>query len=451
MPSGAGVRNRSGTRVRAAGAADIVVLVVLAALAASASACRAGFAFVVGVDEVSAGELAAQLRGSHPPLVVDVRDPAEFRAGHIDGAILLRQEELAGYFTRLGPARDRPIVVVCSRGFRSVAAAAVVAPLGYADVSSLAGGMAAWRGDGRPTVTTAPPAFPAGSLATPRLPLNAFQEFMEFAAGFLVKPGYMLLSLLLAFLLRRKRDTDLVLIRWSLLSFFAGETACYVNILVTHGLSDGLELAHGIGMIGQNVLLPWGLFLFLDRRALRLSSDEGACALQRLCGRCWKRDDVSCALQRLFLFLIFGIGAFALLPLSAPLRPARVILPVYGTDWPHDLSLLVAFVQFRLYPALALLCFVAALVLLLHGRAGTRRAQIPFFLGLGLLSFPLFRWFLEEGYRDMPVWAEWWEEATEFLAILGTGVLLFVFRRQLGLFGRVAPEGPEARDAHGTG
>ncbi|MBI5501927.1 MAG: rhodanese-like domain-containing protein [Deltaproteobacteria bacterium] len=440
--------NRSGAGARKARSASVALAVL--AVVAAAPGCRAGYAFVVGIDETSPGELAERLGGPRPPFVVDVREADEFRTGHIAGAILLREDELAGYFTRLGPARDRPVVFVCSHGFRSVAAAAVVAPLGYADVSSLAGGMAAWRAEGRPMAATEPPAIPAAMLAPPRLPLNGFQEFTEFAAGFVVKPGYTLLALALALLLWRKRDTDLVLIRWSLLSFFAGEAACYVNILVTHGLSDGLEIAHGLGMIGQNVLLPWGLFLVLDRRVLRFGDDDAVCALQRLCGRCWKRDDVSCALQRLFIFLIFGIGAFALLPLSAPLRPTTVILPVYGTDWPHEMSLLVAFLQFRVYVVLALLFFVAALVLLLRGRAATRRAQVPFFLGLGFLVFPLFRWSLEEGYRDMPVWAEWWEEATEFLAILGTGVLLFVFRRQLGLFGRAAPGRPAAQDAHGT-
>jgi rhodanese-related sulfurtransferase len=422
----------------------------VAALLLLSGCGSAGFAFVVGIDEITAAELAARLDHHAPPLVVDVREPSELRTGRIPGSIVLGQDELPGFFTRLGPPRDHSVVFVCERGFRSVAAAAVVAPLGYSDVSSLGGGMEAWRAAGLPLSTAEPPTFPPGTLALPRLPLDDFQQFMEFAAGFVVKPGYMLLSLALALLLLRRRDSDLALIRWSLVSFFAGEAACYANIILAGGTSDGLELAHGLGMIGQNALLPWGLFLFFDRRALRFSADDQVCSLQRLCGRCWKRDDVSCALQRLFLFLLFGIGAFALLPLSAPLRPTAVVLPIYGHDWTHQMSLLIAFLQFRVYVAVALLLFLATLVLLLAGRAGTRRAPLPFFLGLGFLMFPLLRYFLEEAYRNMPVWAEWWEEATEFLAIFGTGFFLFVFRRPLGLFGHAVPARAAAGDVRGT-
>ena len=451
-PPGTDVTNRFPPRTQPTGARRASGVAVLAAALALLSGCGDdAFAFVVGIDTISTAELEARLDDRAPPVIIDVRDADEVRSGHIPGALRLDPRDLPGFFTRLGPPRDHPLVFVCEKGFRSVAAAAVVAPLGYSDVSSLAGGMAAWRAEGRPTSTAMLSVLPREALAPPRLPLNGFQQFMEFASGFLVKPAYTILALVLAFLLLRKRDPDLVLLRWSLLSFFVGEAACYGNILFAGGTSDGLEIAHGLGMIGQNALLPWGLFLFFDRRALRFSADDQACSLQRLCGKCWKRDDVSCALQRLFLFLLFAIGAFALLPLSTPLRPTTVVLPVYGRDWTHQMSLLLAFLQFRVYVSVALLLLLATLVLLLTGRAGIRRAQLPFFLGLGFLMFPLLRFFLEEGYRDMPVWAEWWEEATEFLAVFGTGVFLFVFRRQLGLFGHPTPTRAAAGEPRGSG
>ncbi len=412
---------------------------LVASLACIGCGSSGTFAWVVGIDEIEPGELRARLGEPNPPLVIDVRGGEAYRQGHIAGAIALDPDELPGYFTRLGPSRERPLVFACFHGFRSVAAAASIARLGYREVYSLAGGMERWRAEGHPTAA-GPPQHLAASITRPPVQLlSPLQEFVEFFAGFVIKPGYVLLSLFLIFVLRRSRRRDLTLVRWSLLAFFAGELACYLDIFFGHGRSTLLELFHGLGMVGQNVLLPWGLFVFLDERLLRFTSEDGVCAAQRLCGRCWKRDDVPCGLQRLFLFLVPALGALALLPLTAPLRPLAPTMTIYGGTWAPVISLLDMFVQFRVYPALALLALSVTLVLLFFGRAGVRRAQLPFFLGLGLLVFPLFRFFLYEAYRDMTVWADFWEEATEFIATAGVLVFLVVFRRPFGLFGNALP------------
>jgi rhodanese-related sulfurtransferase len=412
---------------------------VLAATACAGCSASSSFAWVVGIDEIEPAELRARLGEPNPPLVVDVRGDEAYRQGHIAGAVALDPDELPGYFTRLGPPRDRPLVFTCFRGFRSVAAAASIGRLGFSEVYSLAGGMERWRAERHPTVAGPPQHLPASITRPPVLLLTALQEFVEFFAGFVIKPGYVLLSLFLVFVLRRSRRRDLVLIRSSLVCFFIGELACYIDIFFGHGRSDTLDLLHGLGMVGQNVLLPWGLFVFLDERLLRFSSDDGICAAQRLCGRCWKRDDVSCGLQRVFLFLVPALGSLALLPLTAPLRPLAPTMTIYGGTWAPIISLFDMFVQFRIYPVLALLALSVTLALLFFGRAGVRRAQFPFFLGLGLLMFPLFRFFLYEAYRDMPVWADFWEEATEFIATAGVLVFLIVFRRPFGLFGHPLP------------
>jgi rhodanese-related sulfurtransferase len=428
------------------------IAAAVAGLLLAGSGCSSSsMALVVGIDEVTPAELHESLARPAPPLVVDVRGPDAYRAGHIADAVSLSLDELEGYFTRLGPPLARPLSFVCHRGMRSVAAAAAVAALGYSDVSSLAGGMTAWRAAGFPTVRGDPVRPPAALLRPPRLALTGAQEFLEAFGGFVVKPGYMLLALVLVFLLRRSRERDLVLIFWSLVAFLVGETACYVNMYGAHGLSTAWELLHGAGMLVQNVLLPWGVFVFLDRRVLRFTDDDAACAGQRLCGRCWKRDDVSCGLQRVFLIVVVALGALALFPLSAPLRPAKVMMSIYGIEWPYFVSLLEVFVEFRIYAGLALLFLAATLVLLLTGRTGTRRAQLPFFLGFGFLVFPLLRFFLLEAYRDMPVWAEWWEEATEFLAVAGLGFFLWVFRRPFALFGTAKDAAQPAQDDCGSG
>ncbi len=93
---------------------------------------------------VAGRELWEELRGQAPPLVVDVREPREFRQGHVPGAISLPLGEILVREARL--PRDRPIVLTCRSGRRSARAAAVLAPQGYANLRILAGGLLAWEG-----------------------------------------------------------------------------------------------------------------------------------------------------------------------------------------------------------------------------------------------------------------------------------------------------------------
>ena len=74
--------------------------------------------------------------------VLDVREPGEYAAGHLPGAVNLPQAELA---TRLDELpRNRAILCVCQSGRRSLAAAAFLLEVGFGEVASLAGGTAGW-------------------------------------------------------------------------------------------------------------------------------------------------------------------------------------------------------------------------------------------------------------------------------------------------------------------
>ena len=97
--------------------------------------------------------------------------------------------------------------------------------------------------------------------------------------------------------------------------------------------------------------------------------------------------------------------------------------------YPIDLQL----ADFRVYPMLAAVLFLVALIMLFGGGQSLRRVQLPLLAGLGFMSFSLFRFLLLEAYRTAPVWADFWEETTELLFILGLGLFLFFYRRRLGL------------------
>lgn len=75
-------------------------------------------------------------------LLVDVRSPAEFAAGHIDGARNVPVSELGQRAGELG-ATDRPVIVYCASGTRSAMAKRALRKAGYAQVYNL-GSMRNW-------------------------------------------------------------------------------------------------------------------------------------------------------------------------------------------------------------------------------------------------------------------------------------------------------------------
>jgi hydroxyacylglutathione hydrolase len=99
------------------------------------------------VDDVSPAEAPRWLR-EHHGVVVDVREPAEFSAGHVPGAVSMPQAELATRLQEL--PRDRELLVVCESGTRSLRAAKFLKQVGFGSVTNLAGGTAAWRNVGQP-------------------------------------------------------------------------------------------------------------------------------------------------------------------------------------------------------------------------------------------------------------------------------------------------------------
>lgn len=81
---------------------------------------------------------------------VDVREPEELEGPSIPGAHRLGRGFLEMRIAELAPSADQPLVLFCESGTRSLLAAGSLAQLGYTHVCNLAGGLRAWRADGRP-------------------------------------------------------------------------------------------------------------------------------------------------------------------------------------------------------------------------------------------------------------------------------------------------------------
>lgn len=99
--------------------------------------------------EVSVAQ-AADLR-EQGVLMLDVREPEEWREAHIPGATLIPLGELAGRLDEL--PKDQPIVVVCRSGNRSAVGRDILLQAGFEPVTSMAGGMNDWKAAGYETAS----------------------------------------------------------------------------------------------------------------------------------------------------------------------------------------------------------------------------------------------------------------------------------------------------------
>jgi rhodanese-related sulfurtransferase len=111
------------------------LLAAAPALAAPPSAPTPGI-----VDGATAKTLAAG-----GALVVDVRTPGEYAAGHVPGAINVPFDQVAARVAELGP-KDGAIVLYCRTGRRTGIAASTLQQLGFTRVYDLQG-MTNWPGD----------------------------------------------------------------------------------------------------------------------------------------------------------------------------------------------------------------------------------------------------------------------------------------------------------------
>src|SRR5919204_1287790 len=102
------------------------------------------------VEQVDATEANA-LRGEiDSAAFVDVREQEEWEQGHITGALHIPRGNLESRIERALPDKDRPVMVYCASGNRSLFAAKTLEELGYSDVRSLSGGFADWKRNGFP-------------------------------------------------------------------------------------------------------------------------------------------------------------------------------------------------------------------------------------------------------------------------------------------------------------
>jgi glyoxylase-like metal-dependent hydrolase (beta-lactamase superfamily II)/rhodanese-related sulfurtransferase len=103
---------------------------------------------VCKIELIDPDELAARVGASEPPLVLDVRNAAEYAGEHIPGSLHIPYGDLAGRLDEL--PRDRQIAAICRGGKRSGLAASILQREGFDHVVHVGQGVGVWRNGGHP-------------------------------------------------------------------------------------------------------------------------------------------------------------------------------------------------------------------------------------------------------------------------------------------------------------
>ena len=108
------------------------------------------------IPEQPPAELKKRLDAGEPVVVIDVRDPDEYRDGSIEGATNISRGFLEFRVGTAAPEPTTPIVLYCQTGLRSMLAAKALHDLGYTNVVNLQGGFQRWAQSGLGVVKDSP-------------------------------------------------------------------------------------------------------------------------------------------------------------------------------------------------------------------------------------------------------------------------------------------------------
>jgi rhodanese-related sulfurtransferase len=93
---------------------------------------------------------ATVLINKQDAVIVDVREPNEYAAGHMLGARNIPLAQLEARVGDLAKHKDKPVIVHCASGQKASGALAILKKHGFTHVVNLSGGFAAWKQAGLP-------------------------------------------------------------------------------------------------------------------------------------------------------------------------------------------------------------------------------------------------------------------------------------------------------------
>jgi len=130
----------------------IMIVTAVMAMPLLATACGMGERTADGYENATIAHTHAHWlqgdRSNIPFMLLDVRTPKEYAAGHIQGATLIPVQVLAERLNEV--PHDKQVYVYCHSGTRSARAAKLLAANGFTNIENVVGGIVAWNNAGYP-------------------------------------------------------------------------------------------------------------------------------------------------------------------------------------------------------------------------------------------------------------------------------------------------------------
>jgi rhodanese-related sulfurtransferase len=387
-------------------------------------------------DSVSFGEAQQLLSGKDTSnILVDIRTESEFRLRHISASVNLpfprieRIKDSAG----LAPEyRKRKLLLICNSGIQSAIAAIQLKKSGIKHVYSIKGGIQRWR------VSSEKPGLMKFSCYVddkgknepfPFIKSSITDQYLMVFTGFIIKPVYMLISLLIFLMLLKRKEPDLKALRWAMLFFFIGEAFCSVNYLIFDDDSYMSEYIHSAGMVFCFGFVAYALMEFADERIIHFSDLFKKCSFRDLCPDCNKSKPFTCRLRKVFYLLISAVILLSFIPLQADIHAISYKTEILGTLYNNIHPTLHQIYEIRILPFFAIILSLASLLILILNRDNSlASAKIIFSASLGAWCFSFFRLVLFNVFADNLNGFAIWEEITEFIFIIAVLFILILWK-----------------------
>lgn len=102
---------------------------------------------------LNASELKNALEKEKDFVLVDVRTPDEYKAGHLSGSLLVPLDTIDRNAENVLTDKDKKLFVYCRTGRRSAEAVGKLRSMGYTNVYDVSGGITAWQASGYPIIS----------------------------------------------------------------------------------------------------------------------------------------------------------------------------------------------------------------------------------------------------------------------------------------------------------
>jgi rhodanese-related sulfurtransferase len=403
---------------------------------------------ILGRIESIAPKEAIEILNKNEGVLIDIRDPAQFTARHIEGALNIPLKELNSFTPAENfpdSIRNKKLLLICNSGMSSAHAVKILNKISITNVYNVSGGMQAWI-----SVLNKPDACKFRNLLNSNRTridtfhdMNFVEQWIAFGAAFFIKPLYLVLSFLLFILAGKLHSHDSRILRYSILFFFLGEMFCAVNYIFYTEQSYLFEYLHIYGMIMSFCLITYALTEAFDTRLVHFSERDKRCSLLNQCKICYKYNEADCKLSKLFRAFILSFMVITLIPFLSSVSPVSYNTSILDYSYNYSHPVIFQILESKILPVISLIFFVITYIYLIrkNNEVG-RTVKFLFAGGAGFLGFSMLRVVLLKLYSDNLLWFVVAEEVTELVYILNIAFLLWIFKKDIYIKGK-AQEGNE--------